>query len=107
MEVFDRVFSMVDRKNDSFSDIRTVVCFSDASARKELHKVRAKREKVEETILGYVDGRSWNSIEELEGALSQFDLPANSRWTTPREPTRSPGRPTTGDAGGRARSSHR
>ena len=77
LEVFDCVFSMVDRKNDSFSDIRTVVCFSDASVRKELHKARAKRKKVEETILGYVDGRSWNSIEELEGALSQFDLPAN------------------------------
>lgn len=77
LEVFDCVFSMVDRTNDSFSDIRTVVCFSDASARKELHKARAKREKVEETILGYVDGRSWKSIEELEGALSQFDLPAN------------------------------
>lgn len=77
LDVFDCVFSMVDRKNDSFSDIRTVVCFSDASTRKELHKARAKREKVEETILGYVDGRSWNSIEELEGALSQFDLPEN------------------------------
>ena len=77
LEVFDCVFSMVDRKNDSFSDIRTVVCFSDASTRKELHKARAKRKKVEETILGYVDGRSWKSIEELEGALSQFDLPAN------------------------------
>lgn len=77
LDVFDCVFSMVDRKNDSFSDIRTVVCFSDASTRKELHKARAKREKVEETILGYVDGRSWKSIEELEGALSQFDLPAN------------------------------
>lgn len=77
LEVFDCVFSMVDRKNDSFSDIRTVVCFSDASTRKELHKARAKRKKVEETILGYVDGRSWNSIEELEGALSQFDLPEN------------------------------
>ena len=77
LEVFDCVFSMVDRKNDSFSDIRAVVCFSDASVRKELHKARAKRKKAEETILGYVDGRSWNSIEELEGALSQFDLPAN------------------------------
>lgn len=77
LDVFDCVFSMVDRKNDSFSDIRTVVCFSDASTRKELHKARAKRKKVEETILGYVDGRSWKSIEELEGALSQFDLPAN------------------------------
>ena len=77
LEVFDCVFSMVDRKNDSFSDIRTVVCFSDASTRKELHKARAKRKKAEETILGYVDGRSWNSIEELESALSQFDLPAN------------------------------
>lgn len=77
LDVFDCVFSTVDRKNDSFSDIRTVVCFSDASTRKELHKARAKREKVEETILGYVDGRSWKSIEELEGALSQFDLPSN------------------------------
>lgn len=77
LEVFDCVFSMVDRKNDSFSDIRAVVCFSDASTRKELHKARAKRKKVEETILGYVDGRSWKSIEELEDALSQFDLPAN------------------------------
>lgn len=79
LEVFDCVLSVRGKKNESDYEIRAVVCFSDASVRKEMHKARAKRRKVEDRILEYIDVKRWGSVEELENALSLFDLPANCR----------------------------
>lgn len=73
--VYDSDLTVMDRDDRDPKGIRAIVCFSDASTRKELHKARSKRDETEKAIMSYADGRSWDSIEEMESALSDFELP--------------------------------
>lgn len=80
VEVYDQVLMMGNPdKDDELRPIRTVVCFSDAKFRKELHRLEEARAEAERRIQERTDGKHWGSAQEVTDILSSFRLPANCR----------------------------
>lgn len=79
VEVYDEVLTMGNPYKEDVLSIRTVVCFSDARFRKELHRLEEARAKTEKRIRKKVEGKHWSSPREVSDILSSFDLPEHCR----------------------------